>query len=235
MLKLFFLSLCGLIVPVGVLAGDAASSQKKVHAHPKPVVLAPGYAALEFDPPRAGSYQLPVMGIAANGQVLDTQGREHELAEYLGEKLVVLSFVYTTCSDVNGCPLATHVFKGLQQRISNDPDLKNKVRLISFSFDPNHDTPEVLGAYSKFFKQQNFDWQFITTNSEQELDPILDAYGQFVIRDYDAEGNYLGGISHLLRVFLIDKAKRIRNIYSVSFLHTDTVANDLHTLLLKPL
>ena len=203
------------------------------HEHPKPVVLAPGYADLEFIPPKAGQYQLPPMGSAKNGVVLDTLGVEHQLYEFLGDKLVVMSFIYTTCSDVNGCPLASHVFRGLQERLLGDEALKNEVRLISFSFDPGHDTPAVLGEYSSFFRDEKFDWQFLTTRSEQELTPILANYGQWVIRDYDETGKFIGTMSHVLRVFLIDRSKRIRNIYSVSFLHTDTVANDLRTLLLE--
>jgi len=39
-------------------------------------------------------------------------------------------------------------------------------------------------------------------------------------------------MSHILRVFLIDEQKKIRNIYSTSFLHTDTIVNDVRTLLM---
>jgi cytochrome c peroxidase len=39
--------------------------------------------------------------------------------------------------------------------------------------------------------------------------------------------------SHILRVMLIDRQRRVRNIYSVSFLHADTVLNDVRTLLLE--
>jgi len=208
-------------------------ASEALHKHSDPVVLAPGYADLQFIPPAAGKYRLPPMGRAENGEILDTTGARHRLHEYFGDKLVVMSFIYTTCSDVNGCPLASHVFRKLQERLLDDKLLRSQVRLLSFSFDPAHDTPEVLGEYSKFFKDDNFDWQFLTTPSEQELDPILADYGQWVIRDYDDSGRYMGSMSHVLRVFLIDRAKRIRNIYSVSFLHADTVANDLRTLLLE--
>jgi cytochrome c peroxidase len=77
------------------------------------------------------------------------------------------------------------------------------------------------------------DWQFLTAATEAELAPILEDYNQWVVKDYDVDGNYLGGISHLLRVYLIDREQRVRNIYSVSFLHADTVANDVRTLLLE--
>lgn len=210
-------------VPVG-----AAPS---THDHPPPEVLAPGYSQLEFNPPEPGSYQLPPLGDAADGAVLDSTGQVRALHDYLGDKLVVLSFIYTRCSDVNGCPLATFVMKGVQERIRAAPDLQGKVRLVSFSFDPAYDTPAVLEQYASYFRAPDFDWRFLTTRSEAQLTPILDGYGQWIVRDYGDSGEYLGTVSHLLRVYLIDRAKRVRNIYSTSFLHADTVVNDLRTLL----
>ena len=43
----------------------------------------------------------------------------------------------------------------------------------------------------------------------------------------------MGTMSHILRVFLIDESRQIRNIYSTSFLHADTVANDVRSLLME--
>lgn len=203
------------------------------HEHPAPAVLAPGYSDLEFRPPAPGSYALPPLGEAADGQVLDSSGRAHSLHQLLGDKIAVLSFIYTRCSDVNGCPLATFVLKGVQERVRRDPALADRVRLLSFSFDPGHDTPAVLEAYAGHFRAPDFDWRFLTTASTAQLDPILDAYGQSVIRDRDAAGNDLGTVSHVLRVYLIDRDRRIRNIYSMSFLHADMVANDALTLLME--
>jgi cytochrome c peroxidase len=220
-----------LIVATLCLFTGAKLAAATVHDHPAPVVLAPGYSALEFIPPIAGSYALPPLGGAANGPVLDIEGEPHFLHDYLGEKITVLSFIYTTCNDVNGCPLATFVFKNVQDTVLADPAIREQVRLISFSFDPDHDTPTALDAYAAHFKTPGFDWQFLTTRSTAELDPTLSAYGQTVVRDYDADGKFLGTMSHILRVFLIDKNRRIRNIYSTSFLHADTVANDILTLL----
>ncbi len=208
-----------------------AAAAPSGHDHPPPEVLAPGYSALQFDPPAPGSYALPPLGKAADGPVLDSSGKARRLHDYLGDKLVVLSFIYTRCSDINGCPLATFVLKGVQDRILATPELEGAVRLVSFSFDPSYDTPAVLSRYASHFRQPEFDWRFLTTRSEAELRPILDAYGQWIVRDYDEEGAYLGTVSHLLRVYLIDRQQRIRNIYSTSFLHADTVVNDLRTVL----
>ena len=105
---------------------------------------------------------------------------------------------------------------------------------LSFSFDPDYDTPAVLADYAERFVANEFDWQFLTCGSETELAGVLQDYDQWIIRDYDSEGRSLGTMSHLLRVYLIDRDKRIRNIYSVSFLHAETIANDIRTLLAPP-
>ena len=141
--------------------------------------------------------------------------------------MVVLSFIYTTCSDVNGCPLASYVLKRIQDRALGELGLRDKLRVVSISFDPAHDTPAVMAEYGKRLRSEGFDWQFLTTESETALAPLLDAYDQYVIRDES------GAISHVLRVLLIDRERKVRNIYSVSYLHTDTILSDVRTLLLE--
>lgn len=196
-------------------------------------MLAPGYAPLEFIAPEPGSYGLPSMGVAADGEVLDSDGNKVRLHDFIGDKPTVLSFIFTTCDDVNGCPLATYVMRSVQDALQADPLTANKARLVSFSFDPLFDTPGVIDAYGAQFRADGFDWQFLTTEGATTLDPILSAYDQWVIRDYDTNGEYMGTMSHILRVFLIDESRRIRNIYSTSFLHADTVANDVRSLLIE--
>jgi len=205
----------------------------RLHEHSEPIVLAPGYADLSFIPPAAGSYRLPPLGGAADGKVLDTAGREHRLHELFGDRLVVLSFIYTTCGDVNGCPLATHVFGKVADALVAAADLSGEVRLLSLSFDPEQDTSTVMRAYAERYRREGADWRFLTTASIADLDPLLDTYDQWVVRDYDQAGNSLGTMSHVLRVYLIDRQQKIRNIYSVSFLHADTIVNDVRTLLLE--
>src|SRR5690606_29552915 len=56
---------------------------------------------------------------------------------------------------------------------------------------------------------------------------------QTLVRAVDAAGAP-AAISHILRVFLIDGARRIRNVYTVSFLHPETLVADVRTLLADP-
>jgi len=200
---------------------------------PAAIPLAPGYGALGYEPPGAGSYALPPLGHAADGEVLDSDGKPRRLYELFGDSYVLLAFIYSTCSDVNGCPLTSHVFYQIKAAMKRDAEIARHLKLISLSFDPETDTPEVMQLYSNNFRYAGSEgeWRFVTTASEQQLVPILDSYNQDIQREYTAEGRYSGAYSHLLRVFLIDPQKKIRNIYSVAFLHQDLILNDFKTLL----
>jgi len=218
----FILSVC--------LIGDSARSHEKASA---PEVLAPGWSELEFKPPVAGSYLLPPLGLAGDGEILDSLGNAGRLYNLMGDKLLVLSFIYSSCSEVNGCPLATHVLDRIKDRLLKTPGTGGYIRFVSLSFDPEQDTPEVMSAYGSGFISDDFDWRFLTTSGESQLDPILRSYSQSVIRDPESEDGEVGRISHILRVFLIDRNKQIRNIYSPSFLHADSVITDIQTLELE--
>ena len=209
-------------------------AQQPQHRHEAPAqILAPGYRVLEYEAPEPGTYQLPPLGRAGGGLVLDETGRERPLDEFLGDKFVVLSFIFTSCNDVNGCPLATFVLGQLQQRLDADRRLKEQVRMVSLSFDPDFDTPQVMVEYGRKFTRNNYDWHFLTTASTERLQPLLRGFNQSVQKEYNEAGEYTGNISHILRVFLLDKASQVRNIYSVSFLHADTVINDIITLAME--
>ena len=210
----------------------AAASQQQPHHEStvKAQVLAPGYSALEFPAPEPGTYRLPPLGEAADGALLDSSGATVKLHEIYDNKTIVLSFIYTSCADVNGCPLATYVLGRVQQRLAADEWAKANVRLVSVSFDPANDTPDVMDDYGQRFRHDALDWRFLTAESESTLKPILRDYDQTVIRDRGPDGRTLTTMSHILRVYLIDADKRIRNIYSPSYLHPDILYADIRTV-----
>jgi cytochrome c peroxidase len=219
---------------VSLLAFAAANASiGATHEHPAQTELAPGYADLEFIPPVPGTYALPSLGVAADGAVLSANGQPRRLYDLIGAKVTVLSFIYTSCSDVNGCPLAAYVLRGVAEQLEKDRTLRDRVRLLSISFDPEHDTPAVMSAYGARLWSGAVDWQFLTSAGPEQIDPILAAYDQWVQKDYAPDGRYLGSMSHILRVFVIDRQRRIRNIYTMSFLHADLVLSDIRTLLLE--
>ena len=176
-------------------------------------------------------YHLPVIGIAADGRVLTADNQPASLYELMAGKPILLSFIYSACSDANGCPLATQVLHKIGRQLQRQPELAGQLRLLTLSFNPQHDSPEVMRQYGVGFNTAQLDWQFLTTASEAALQPILDSYGQSVQKVYDSQGHFSGTYTHLLRVYLIDAQHRIRNIYSMDFLRPDWVINDLKSLL----
>jgi len=207
------------------------AAQQPHHERPdEPQVLAPGYSELKFPAPPAGSYSLPSLGNAADGELVDSTGKNATLHALYEGKTIVLSFIYTACPDVNGCPLATFVLSRVQRRLSSDERLNDKVRLLTVSFDPVNDSPQAMASYARSFRRGDVDWRFLTAMSEESLAPILENYDQAVIRDRDPDGRQIGTMSHILRVYLIDREKKIRNIYSPSFLHPDILLADIRTV-----
>ncbi len=197
-------------------------------------MLAPGWRPLAFAAPQPGSYRLPASGRAVDGRVLDAEGHPTTLAHLFDGKVVLLAFFYRLCDDVNGCPLTEAVLRQVQRRLAADPDSAEAVRLLSLSFDHARDTPETLQPLQQGVSAIDApDWAYLTTAGVGDLAPILDGYRQSVTVEYGPDGAPSGALAHILRVFLIDAAGNIRNIYSASFLHADTVVNDIRTLLME--
>lgn len=194
----------------------------------------PRNAAHDYDPPVPGSYVLPVIRSAADGEVLDHTGRGLRMRELTQGRVTVMSFIYTSCADATACPYATGVLLQLHQLSAGDEVLARQMRLVSMSFDPGTDTPSRMASYAKMAGQQKSaaEWRFITTESHDKLDPILAAYGQAVDARKDASSP-AGPLNHTLRVYLIDREGRIRNIYSSGTLDVRLVLADVKTLLLE--
>jgi hypothetical protein len=102
----------------------------------------------DYDAPAPGSYTLPVIKPAADGALLDPQGKPVSLAELTRGRITVMSFIYTRCAAAKACPYATGVLMQLHRASAEDAALARKLRLVSMSFDPVNDTPERMAAYS---------------------------------------------------------------------------------------
>jgi cytochrome c peroxidase len=187
----------------------------------------------DFEAPIPGTYSLPPLGPAANGDVLESDGAKARLHDLFGADVVLLSFVYTRCSDADGCPLATASLHAVGGLLARESEIAARVRLLSLSFDPQNDTPEVMRAYRESFRRDGLDWRFLTTSSEEALAPMLSAYRQTRVREVDDGGEETGQYAHLLRVFLIDSDKTIRQVYSASLLDATSLVADVKTLLLE--
>jgi len=190
----------------------------------------------DFVPPAAGSYRLPVIRPAADGKVLDIAGTTQSLRGLMGGKITLLSFIYTRCTDERGCPLATAVLYEISEASEVDRLLSKNLRMISLSFDPWYDTPEIMAEYrgdDASHGKNRAEWLDLTTKSEAELKPILKAYDQIVRRKKDQGGNPTDDFGHQLRAYLIDRGGHIRNIYGLGFLDPRLLVTDVYTLLME--
>ena len=187
----------------------------------------------DYDPPTPGSYRLPRLRKAGDGAILHLNGKTDRLRNLVSGRISILSFIYTRCADPTACPYATGVLHKIHSISEQDGQIAKNLRLITFSFDPNHDTPRVLSGYSLALqKQTGAPWLFVTTKGDEHLAPILDAYGQRVDVKQDPQ-DPLGPFSHVLRVYLMDRQGFIRNIYSTGMLDPRVVLADIRTLLLE--
>jgi cytochrome oxidase Cu insertion factor (SCO1/SenC/PrrC family) len=192
----------------------------------------PRTADHDYDAPVPGSYQLPIVMRAADGEILDANGRPLRLSELTHGRVTVMSFIYTRCASAHACPMATGVLMQLHRLTAEDAVLAKKLRLVSMSFDPSNDTPDRMAAYSALADcgKSAAEWRFVTTASPEKLKPILAAYGQAVDRKKNPN-DPTGPLNHTLRVFLIDRDGNIRNIYSSGTLDVRLVLADVKTLL----
>jgi cytochrome oxidase Cu insertion factor (SCO1/SenC/PrrC family) len=193
--------------------------------------------ALEYDPPAPGTYVLHRIMPAPDGRVLGLSGKVEPLSRYTRGAITLLGFIYTTCADPEGCPLAYRVFDALKESIEATPRLHGKVRFVTLSFDPARDTPEVMRSYAgsrAVEKGNGLRWYFLTTRSARELMPLVEGFGQDVRVTYDRSGaRPKRELSHVLKVFLIDREGDVREIYTSTFLYPRLVLNDIETLLME--
>jgi cytochrome c peroxidase len=222
-----------LLVCVLLVAARVSAHEGEAHGSAALELSEPEAARGAFATPLPGSYALPPLGDAADGVVLTSAGESVSLYSLFGDGVVLLSFIYTRCSDAEGCPLATAVLHGVGARVGRAPDVSRQLRLLSLSFDPENDTPEVMQAYGRAFARDGADWRFLTSASEADLAPLLSSYAQTRIPEVDESGEETGGFTHLLRVFLIDRERRIRQVYSASLMDPDALLADVKTLLLE--
>src|SRR5881296_3510333 len=220
-----------LLAAVAAAAGDVVAGG--VAAAHEPDDTVPAAVTMDFVPPPAGSYALHAIMRAPDGPVLDPDGRRLPLSRFTAGKITLLGFIYTSCADARGCPLAYQVFHTVRHRVSDDPDLRDHVRLVSLSFDPARDTPDVMRRYAAGAAPNGVEWAFLTTERPRTLVPLLDGFGQDVRVELDAYGRPAGPLAHVLKVFLIDARGVVREIYTTSYLYPEVILNDIKTLRLE--
>lgn len=184
--------------------------------------------------PAPGSYRLPRIQKAPDGEVLESDGRAHRLQRLLAGRLSVVSFMYTYCREPEGCPKAWAAMEGLHAALRAEAPLAAVSQLVSLSFDPRHDTPQQMRLYGgERASDARVRWRFLTTRSVPALLPLLEGFGQDVTVETDERGRPTRTLNHLLKLFLVDDELQVREIYSVATLAPQAMLNDLRTLSLE--
>jgi protein SCO1/2 len=103
------------------------------------------------------------------------EGKQLRLSELKGN-VVVFTFIYTRCPLPDYCPAVDRKFAELSRRVQLLGAAADRVRLLSISFDPEHDTPEVLARHAAIVGAKPPAWMFCVA-SHEELRRIAPSLG----------------------------------------------------------
>jgi protein SCO1 len=167
------------------------------------------------------SSRLADIGPAPPTILVDSSGKAFELASLRG-KVVVVSFIYTTCN--GACPATTLSMSRIQKALEQAKRWGSSVEFVSISLDPERDTPDVLKGYARVFHVDLASWHFLT-GSRYDVQSVIAAWGMW------AKIGPAGVLDHPSRIFLLDPQGHQREIYNLEFLKTETVVQDVEELL----
>ncbi len=174
--------------------------------------------------------QLPILRAAPDFTLTNQDGLEVKLSDFRG-KVVVMNFTYTTCPDE--CGVLSHKLKAARDGLVEGQ--KQDFVIISVSFDPEVDTPEVLKQYAF---EQGFDvpgWQFLT-GTQAQIRQVADNYGASyeLVEDShtgEAPDEHDHRFSHNFVTIVIDQDGEVRKAYGHN-VFTETELRDAITSLL---
>jgi cytochrome c peroxidase len=186
----------------------------------------------QFTPPAPGTYSLPPIDTITDHRLVDSTGKPVDLFALTAGKITVISFMYTSCHDVGGCPLAAAVLQQIDQLLDKRPELAKQVTLISMSFDIERDTSSRLAEIRAGIAPRTA-WHFLTSANQENLQTVLADFNQPVAKLWNEDGSWSGLFRHVLKVYLLDARHQVRNIYSTGLFSAQLVLNDIETVLME--
>jgi protein SCO1/2 len=121
-------------------------------------------------------------------------------------RVVVVDFIFTSCPDV--CPLLTEQLRGLRKQLPTQQPLS----FVSFSVDPEHDTPARLREFAKVHGVDVPDFWFLTGPSAQVKDVVTRGFKQAMEAQPAREGE-ARNVLHGTHFVLVDKQGEIRGFF----------------------
>ena len=174
-----------------------------------------------------GSTPVRAMEVMAPGEVVpddelqDQEGRTRKLSDWRGRALAV-TFVYTRCPLPDFCPLMDRRFADIQRAIAGDPELRDRAHLVSISFDPAHDTQDVIRTHAKARGADSKTWSYLT-GTRAAIDQVTSRFGVSTIDEKDTAQS----ITHNLRTAIVDPQGRLVKVYSGNDWTVDAILADL--------
>jgi protein SCO1/2 len=134
-------------------------------------------------------------------KLTDQDGKPFQFASARG-KVILVTFVFTTCPDV--CPLFTANFAGIQRSL--DEKKVTDYLLLTITTDPERDRAAVLKDYAGRFKADLTRWSFLT-GTRAELSKVWKAFGVNVTKTDS------GQVQHTSLTTLVDRQSKRRVDY----------------------
>ena len=181
-----------------------------------------GHAALPAD-----AKAVRIMDVMAPGDrvpddvLVDQTGAEHRLTDWRGHALAV-TFVYTRCPVADFCPLMDRHFGELQRAILADAALRAHAHLVSITFDPGHDTADVIKTHAHLRGADPQVWSYLTGGAAA-IDHLTSRFGVSTINEHDTADT----ITHNLRTAIIDAQGKLVTIYGGNEWTVETLLADL--------
>jgi protein SCO1/2 len=156
---------------------------------------------------RSASKALALGEVVPNFTLTDQAHQQISFSQFAG-KVVALNFIYTSCALPNFCYRMANNFGVLQRRFKEQ--LGRDLVLLTVTFDPKRDTPEVLAEYAKTWKADAKSWHFLTGPLPQ-VRRVTSLFGMDFFPDE-------GLMNHSLHTAVIDReGKLVANIEGNQF------------------
>lgn len=151
--------------------------------------------------------QLPILGEVPAFSLIERTQQPFGHTDLTGS-VWVANFIFTHCP--GRCPLLSQRMARLQTTLRTEP-----VRFISFSVDPERDTPEVLQVYARRYHADDQRWLFLTGERATMYTLIREGFrlGVEALAPDDPRLTTHEPIVHSNRFVLIDPQRRIRGYY----------------------
>lgn len=153
--------------------------------------------------PAPPSLQIPLPAY----ELVNERGERFGSADLKG-KVYVADFVFTTCPTV--CPKLTARMHEVQEQTR---DLGDGLRLVTFTVDPENDTPEKLAAYAAKNHADPARWTFLTGSLASIEETVLRGFKVAMGKEKSEPGATLLSIFHGEKFVLVDAAGTIRGYY----------------------